>query len=122
MTESDLAQIRGKKIGFIFNLDRSGESGSHWVSLFSDLEKNRIYFFDSVGDHPMREVVTLMDRIEEFCKKNNNIPIDRQYNKKKHQHGNSECGVYSVSFILRLLDGETFDEISNCVFAPKYVL
>ena len=30
-----------------------------------------------------------------------------------HQHGNSECGVYSLSFILRLLNGESFNDIQS---------
>lgn len=34
-----------------------------------------------------------------------------RHNDVQHQHGGSECGVYAISFILRLLDGESFDEI-----------
>ena len=36
-----------------------------------------------------------------------------QYNKKRHQYKDSECGVYSINFILRLLHGEKFDEING---------
>ena len=36
-----------------------------------------------------------------------------KYNKQKHQRGGSECGVYSMNFILRLLRGDTFDKISS---------
>jgi hypothetical protein len=39
--------------------------------------------------------------------------MDIKYNKTRHQYKNSECGVYSVNFILRLLKGETFDHICN---------
>ena len=39
--------------------------------------------------------------------------LDVRYNDVRHQYKNSECGVYSVNFILRLLKGETFDEIIN---------
>ena len=31
----------------------------------------------------------------------------------QHQNKNTECGIYSISFILRLLNGETFDDINN---------
>ena len=31
----------------------------------------------------------------------------------KHQQGNSECGVYSINFILRLLKGKSFDHITS---------
>jgi hypothetical protein len=40
--------------------------------------------------------------------------FDIRYNTKQHQFGNSECGVYSINFILRLIKGdETFDDITN---------
>lgn len=106
------------KIGFVFNLDRHDESGSHWVSMFVDLKKHQIYFFDSVGHQPEREFVVLMNRIRNFMKHQEeksggdyHHKIDMRHNIKQHQRGNSECGVYAISFILRMLDGETFDEI-----------
>ena len=36
-----------------------------------------------------------------------------RYNRVQHQYKDTECGVYSINFIIRLLEGETFDEISN---------
>lgn len=120
------------RIGFIFNLDTHNQSGSHWVAMFTDLMKKQIYYIDSVGEAPMQEFTDLMNRIKTFlestepsnfcdymktevaeCKKPIKHKIDMRYNKKQHQKGNSECGVYSISFILRLLDGETFDEITK---------
>lgn len=100
------------KLGFIFNLDEHDESGSHWVALFTDLVKGHIYYIDSVGEPPLKEFVILMNRIKSFCEKNG-TRVDMRYNKKQHQHGGTECGVYAISFILRLLDGETFDDIEG---------
>ena len=37
------------KIGIIFNTDPHNKSGSHWISLFIDVKKKIICFFDSVG-------------------------------------------------------------------------
>lgn len=113
----DLFDHKIYKIGFIFNLDRHDEPGSHWVSLYADLEKNQIYYFDSVGHQPEREFSVLMKRIENFCEmkckiyKHCKFNTDVRFNHKQHQHGNSECGVYAISFILRMLDGENFDDI-----------
>jgi len=39
--------------------------------------------------------------------------FDVQYNKKRHQFKNSECGVYSMNFIIRLLNGETFKQVQD---------
>ena len=36
-----------------------------------------------------------------------------KYNTFKHQFKNSECGVYSINFILRLLKGEKFKKITE---------
>jgi hypothetical protein len=39
--------------------------------------------------------------------------FDIRYNNIQHQFKNSECGVYSINFIIRLVKGETFDSIIN---------
>jgi hypothetical protein len=33
------------------------------------------------------------------------------FNKTQHQFGGSECGIYSLNFIIRLLNGSNFDTI-----------
>ena len=103
-------------IGLIFNLDKHNQSGSHWVCLFIDLKKNRIYFFDSQGKKPHQNIVSYMTRIVYFLHYELHIPLERiniRYNNIKHQRGGSECGVYCLSFILRSLRGDKFDQIIN---------
>jgi hypothetical protein len=39
--------------------------------------------------------------------------FDIRYNSNQHQFDNSECGVYSINFITRLVEGENFDFIIN---------
>jgi hypothetical protein len=39
--------------------------------------------------------------------------FDIRYNHIQHQFDNSECGVYSINFILRLVGGESFDSVIN---------
>jgi hypothetical protein len=39
--------------------------------------------------------------------------FDIRYNSIQHQKENSECGVYSINFIIRSVKGETFDEITQ---------
>ena len=53
-----------RKIGIIFNLDPHYLGGSHWVSLFLDMNTAGIYFFDSVGKPPPQEVQVLMSRLK----------------------------------------------------------
>jgi len=126
---NDLLDRNIHKLGFIFNLDESWQSGSHWVSMFSDLKKKQIYYFDSVGTKPERRIKRLMKRILIWMKsKNNNlesINTDVLFHKKKtkgydikfndiqHQYKDSECGVYSIHFILKMLQNNSFSDITE---------
>jgi len=47
--------------------------------------------------------------------------FDIRFNNKQHQFKNSECGVYSINFILRLAKGETFDDIVNNITPDKEI-
>ncbi len=104
------------RIGVVFNLDEHYKGGSHWVSLFFDLAKGQIYFSDSYGTKPEKRIVDFISKIEKYLTSNSTKPIsksDVRFNRIQHQKGNSECGVYSINFILRLLKGKTFDHITR---------
>ncbi len=122
------------KIGAVINLDTHDQSGSHWVGFFANLRTNTIYYFDSVGKKPqkrlnmfIRRLLTYMYNnthkeslnntklnVQQFMKQyHNSNDYDVRYNKIQHQFKNSECGVYSMNFIIRILEGETFDDIVN---------
>lgn len=104
---------KGKfKIGVVFNHDMSGQSGSHWVAMFINLKEGNIYYFDSYGENAKKEILNFKDKIVEFLK-SKKIRPNFNYNKIRHQFKGSECGVYSINFILRLLKGESFNEITQ---------
>lgn len=101
-------------LGLIVNTDKSYQKGKHWISLYCDLSKGQIYFSDSMGIRPPKEVNDFMLFIENYLKnKMEKDDVDVRYNKTQHQKGNSECGVYSINFILRLLKGKTFEHITR---------
>ena len=54
-----------RKLGVVFNLDPHDMPGSHWVSMFVNMDNGGIYFFDSVGKFPGDEISNLMFRIRE---------------------------------------------------------
>lgn len=97
------------KIGIIFNLDKHNESGSHWVSLFVDLEHHILFYFDSAGDEIPPEIMVLKKRIEKQGKELSPSIIFKYYNNAniRHQKGNTECGMYSLFFIITMLTGKT---------------
>lgn len=115
MGEIDFSNLKAhgaEKVGIIFNLDRHNQPGSHWVALYCDIGKSQVYYIDSVGTYPKKEINKVIKYFKDNCKKINGT-VDVQINRKSLQNGTSECGVYAISFILRLLDGETYDDIMN---------
>lgn len=52
-----------RKLGIVFNLDAHDQPGSHWVSMFVDMNNGGIYYFDSYAKPPGSEVQDLMERI-----------------------------------------------------------
>jgi hypothetical protein len=109
---NELIKNNINRVGIVFNLDEHYKSGSHWVSLFFDLSKGQIYFSDSYGTEPDKRILKFINRIKNFLE-NKKISVDYKYNKFQHQKGNSECGVYSINFIIRLLKGKSFDHITQ---------
>lgn len=95
----DMIKNNHYKIGFIFNTDPHFLGGSHWISLFIDIKKNKMLFFDSVGDKCPNEIEKLIDKITSQGKEIN-INFNRYDNKKKHQKTSTECGMYSLYFII----------------------
>jgi hypothetical protein len=110
----DIKKLKKKKInriGVVFNLDAHDEPGSHWVAMYSDFNKGEVYYYDSYGIFPPEEVKILMERISIQGIKIKGEPFKLYYNDIRHQYKNSECGVYSMNFIIEFLNGKNFKEI-----------
>jgi len=102
------------KIGVIYNLDKHDQPGSHWVGLYIDLKNPKLYFFDSYGMIPHKKIRQLMKKfIEYFKTKFDESEIEAEYNKDRKQYKGSECGVYCLNFIKKLVEGKKFKEIEK---------
>ena len=101
---SKLLKEGKNKIGFVFNTDPHDKNGEHWISLFVNLKKKEIYFFDSVGNEIPQEINTLVSNItKQGSQMVPPILFNFKENKIKHQSGDTECGVYSLYFIIHML-------------------
>jgi hypothetical protein len=92
------------KIGIIFNLDKHDEGGSHWVSMFINIQEGIIFYFDSAANDIPNEIQKLVNVI---LKQSKYLKIPMKYYTnlpRQHQQGNSECGMYSLYFIITMLD------------------
>jgi len=94
------------KIGISLNLDKHTQPGSHWVSIFIDLRKKFIFYFDSNGDKTPIQVKRLLNRIQEQCNDEFDCNMELLENSKEHQRKNTECGIYSIYFITSLLENK----------------
>ena len=94
------------KIGIIFNTDPHNKPGQHWISMFINIKKKKIFFFDSTGDKPSKEIRVLIKRIQEQgLNLNPKIKFKSDSNEGiEHQYGNTECGIYSLFFIVHMLE------------------
>jgi hypothetical protein len=104
------------------------------------LNKYQIYFFDSVGKRPgsrirnfinkiikymyhkiygqklkINDVIKLRDsgNLKDHELAKNLEKIEVKFNQNQHQFKDTECGVYSIYFILELLNGRNFNELSK---------
>jgi hypothetical protein len=94
---------RGKRrFGSVFNLDKHTQSGSHWVSLFIDIYKRVIMFFDSASTQVPKEIARFVKTVQDQAIREN-IKLNFITGKRTHQRGGTECGVYSIHFIIEML-------------------
>lgn len=99
------------KIGIIFNTDPHYLDGSHWISMFIDIPKKQIYFFDSVGELPPKQIYDFVNSIiNQGVKMNINFRFQMNY-PVEHQEKNTECGMYSLFFIIKMLHGANFKKV-----------
>lgn len=106
------------KFGVVFNLDKSHQSGSHWVCMFVDLKLEKIYYWDSYGMAPSKEVLDLGKKIEKQALKLNK-KMKLYINNYRHQFGNSECGIYCLWFLIRLLESKNSFKTYNQIIKKK---
>ena len=108
----DGSDLQGKKhIGIVYNLDPHYKNGSHWVANYINIPKKTCYYFDSYGMKPPRQIYKFMQwlGIQE-------PEIQLGWNGRRFQYSNSECGMYSMYFIDRMIAGEPF--LTFCRRAP----
>lgn len=89
--------------GMIFNLDKMSQGGSHWVSLFMDFQEKPpvAFYFDSATTYGSRIPAQIKKLIDMQKRKWPNLQV--MNNSKQHQRSNTECGVYSLFFIITML-------------------
>jgi hypothetical protein len=98
--------IRG--IGMIFNLDPHFKGGSHWVGLYINIQniaKPGIFYYDSYGYKVPSLIARLMRSFKlqvQTCELGTNA--------RRFQFSNTECGMFSMYFLICMIYGIPFKE------------
>ena len=114
------------KIGIVFNTDPSTKDGQHWISLYMDLGNHNndypgIYYFDSFGRKPPKEIKELIKKTQNQGEKCNCEPY-YFYNDYSYQKRNSQCGMYAIHFIKKMLEGLSFEEYLNTKLNDQHMI
>lgn len=114
------------KIGIVFNTDPSNKDGEHWISLYMDLGKHNspdygIYYFDSFGRKPSKEITELIQKAIKQGEKCKRKPL-YFYNDHSYQKANSQCGMYAIHFIKKMLEGLSFEEYLDTKLNDKLMI
>jgi len=112
-----------KYLGFITNLSKTNEIGTHWTSSFFVLDPNIPsyggYYYDSTTGKIPNDLISVFSDIKQQCEFLFKKPFNIYINNIRHQRSNTECGVFSIAFqtrwllLLRKNKKITFDKIIN---------
>lgn len=105
------------KNGIIFNLDKHYQPGSHWVAVYIDQSNPKEYnveYYDSYAQKPPENIYSFLENVHNDIKKNNKKKkVNFIYNDRRHQFKNSECGMFSIYYLLNRLEGKSMNTITK---------
>jgi hypothetical protein len=103
-------------LGCVLNTDLSKGGGEHWTPIFVDFRGGTVEYFDSAGQEPYKEFVDFIINVAATLNKTGRRYQDVLLTNVEHQMKNTECGVYSLYYILSRLHG-----VKYTAFADKRI-
>lgn len=109
LKSKELLLSRKYQLGIVFNTDPHYLSGSHWVAVYINIQANHpkfgFYFYDSNGQVPFERINRLYNTVKSQLRL---MKISKDFklfvNDIRHQYKNSECGMFSMYFLIKMLD------------------
>lgn len=126
----DMLKLGKTQCGVILNLDYHDEPGSHWVSLYIGLSPSLknfgCYFIDSTSRAAPKEVLHFIKDVKKQIDEHyGKLDISQKFkivqNKKKFQFENTECGMFSMYFMIQFLKKKEFKTIINSKITDQEV-
>jgi len=105
----------------LYYFDSVGKKPGKRIKKFNNKIINFLYNKDNKDNLQIGKIYGLINILDNKKIKNKYLKLldkklekyDIRYNNIQHQQKNSECGVYSINFILRLAKGESFDDVTQ---------
>lgn len=106
-----------RQFGMIINLSKHNQPGSHWVAIYGAFDPEGrfcLVYFDSAGKKPPEIIKRFMRDIRDEAKELFfDIDFDQKfktlYNQTPYQKKNTECGMFTMLFIIACLENESHD-------------
>ena len=99
-------KAQGKtSLGFVYNLDPHDKGGSHWIASYTDIPGHKSYYIDSYGMKPPPQIARFLRSLTLQDPK-----MKLFYNERRLQYSDSECGMYCIYFLIRMLAGDSFQK------------
>lgn len=89
-----------QSFALVINTDTHDGKGEHWIACYVTLVGRVIYFFDSYGRPPPKPLMAFFQKLQ---KQMGPGGVTVRFNKRRIQAKNSECGVFCIMFIVRML-------------------
>lgn len=102
--------------GFVINTGKIVHEGSHWVSVFVDLIRGTVEYFDSFGGKPNTEVRRTVNSIRVAVKQVftwADIGDKVKFTASCKQTGGVECGMFAIFFMVARISGKTLLDIAR---------
>lgn len=122
---ADYKQLCGKYnfLASVVNTDNYGQSGQHWVAIYIDCKLKTIEYFDSAAGTVSDEIMGWMTKMSKQLKDQNIGTYKTIYNNNvRHQKKNTECGVYSIFYIIARSHGVPHEWFENVVIDDDIML
>ena len=117
-----LKQSGINRFAVVFNLDPHHMKGSHWTCLVANLTTGIICYWDSYGTLPEAPFADFMAKCVargllgydgKTADPQRSIELKPLYNPIRHQRANSECGMYSIYFIVSMVLSDGSEKAFN---------
>lgn len=121
----NMLENKKRKLGIIYNLDKHNEPGSHWVAVYFDFDKCKIMYFDSTSSPPPKPISKYLNKLKKECENhykdnlNKTKCVDIYVNRTQFQYGTSECGIFSMYFILSNLKNKLIGDSNKNKITDK---